>query len=42
MNKKFPYEEPEFLLFEVLTDIVTFSNEQESEDDDWGMGFIPI
>ena len=50
MKNKFPYEEPEFLIFAVQTDVITDSlgnnppddPETETEDNDWGMGFQPF
>lgn len=49
-KNKIPYEEPEFLIFAVPIDVITdsFGNnppddpENETEDNDWGMGFQPF
>ena len=44
---KFPYEEPDFLKIEIRDAIFAFDStesttEPETENDDWGLGFIPF
>ena len=44
---KFPYEEPDFLKIEIrdaifALDSAESTTEPETENDDWGMGFIPF
>ena len=50
MKKKF-YEDPELIVFEIAEDIVTTSgdtpsapggNEAETENNEWGGGFVPF
>ena len=43
--KKLPYEAPNYKKNEVCYDIITESGESsttETENDDWGMGYLPF